>query len=111
MLHHGDIKAVESVSGTELERIFESAHDAVCAPENYTNLLANLAEFYDEEHAALINWVQTGQAPDDQVDINYLRRNRWLDETGTRPRDEVYRALGYAVPQAQQLAKPEASAA
>ena len=98
MLHQSSITAVESVPEKKLADVFLSAEDPVSAPANYQRLLASLAEYYEPEHDALINWVHTGQAPVDQGIINHLKRNRWLDDAGTRPRNEVYAALGIDMP-------------
>lgn len=80
----------------------------VGSPPHYAALLNHLQQQDAEAFEALESWVQNGQEPADEGMIKYLARHRWLDETGTQPRTEVYWAFGYNVPvQGKDGASPE----
>jgi hypothetical protein len=63
----------------------------------YTNLLKNLKGVDPDLHDAIVSWVEEGQRPD-ELDVNFLWKEKWLVGDASRPRDEVYQAIGKDVP-------------
>jgi len=93
--------------GFENKGIGQALSDTV----SYPALLHNLEQNFPEAREAMENWILTGvpsitvkglrdsQSVVDTGVLDFLKSNRWLAPDGSRPRDEVYYALGHQVPQ------------
>ena len=96
---------VEPIDGApEMGDAFSAKAEVIAEPEFptgavsiYTNLLKNLKDVDPDLHDAIVSWVEEGQRPD-ELDVNFLWKEKWLVSDASRPRDEVYQAIGQNVP-------------